>query len=334
MTKYGMMTWIATALVVSICSPALAADPTEAGGAGEGNRAAPSAPKGMVYLLSFFKANGQDGLHFASSEDGLNWQAVSEKSFLRPQVGGKLMRDPSIVKGPDGTYRMVWTTGWWVNHIGYSSSKDLVHWSEQKTIPVMTHEKEVRNSWAPEVFCDKKTERFLIVWSSTIPGRFPKTDGTSESGLNHRMYYTTTTDFEDFAPTKLFFDPGHSVIDGYIAHDDANDRYLLFYKDERRFPEPKKTILMGTSDKAEGPYKPAAAPIVPRNWVEGPSAIKLPDRWIVYFDCYKQRRYGAACSTDLADWEDITKTIQFPAGTRHGTVLLVPKEILERLKVR
>jgi hypothetical protein len=58
--------------------------------------------------------------------------------------------------------------------------------------------------------------------------------------------------------------------------------------------------------------KASAAPIVPRNWVEGPSAIKLPDRWIVYLDCYRERRYGAATSTDLVDWEDITKTIQSP----------------------
>ena len=40
-----------------------------------------------VYLYSFFQNNGEDGLHLAWSEDGLNWTALNNnESFLTPSV--------------------------------------------------------------------------------------------------------------------------------------------------------------------------------------------------------------------------------------------------------
>jgi hypothetical protein len=58
-----------------------------------------------------------------------------DSSFLRPTVSkDKLMRDPCILKGPDGYFHMVWTVSWNDLGIGYARSKDLVHWSEQQFI--------------------------------------------------------------------------------------------------------------------------------------------------------------------------------------------------------
>ena len=108
-----------------------------------------------VYLFSYFTDNGQDGLHLAYSLDGLEWKALGDgKSYLAPTIGGKLMRDPCVLRGADGLFHMVWTTGWWDKGIGYASSKDLVTWSEQKFIPVMEHEPTAKNCWAPEVVYD------------------------------------------------------------------------------------------------------------------------------------------------------------------------------------
>jgi len=92
-----------------------------------------------IYLFSYFKGNGEDGLHLASSEDGLKWEALNnDKSFLEPNVGqDKLMRDPCIIKGGDNKFHMVWTVSWNERGIGYASSKNLIGWSEQKYIPVM-----------------------------------------------------------------------------------------------------------------------------------------------------------------------------------------------------
>lgn len=137
-----------------------------------------------IYLFSYFKDNGQDGLHLAYSYDGLKWHALkNDQSFLTPQIGNaKLMRDPCILLDADDTFHMVWTVSWWDKGIGYASSKDLINWSEQKFIPVMEHEPDAKNCWAPEIFYDDQKDQYLIFWATTIPGRFPDTDFQSNSG--------------------------------------------------------------------------------------------------------------------------------------------------------
>ena len=45
-------------------------------------------PKEEVFLFSYFVGNGEDGLHFAYSEDGYTWEALAEgASFLAPTAG-------------------------------------------------------------------------------------------------------------------------------------------------------------------------------------------------------------------------------------------------------
>ncbi len=294
----------------------------------------PAAPA-QPYLFSYFKGNGEDGLHLAYSHDGLTWQALhDDQSFLTPQVGTRLMRDPCICRGPDGTFHMVWTSGWWDQGIGIAHSKDLIHWSEQKWIEVMAHEPTARNCWAPEIFYDALTKQYLIFWATTIPGRFPETEqqgGDQNEGvtLNHRIYYVTTADFQTYSDTKLFYDDGFNCIDATIVKD--GETYVMFIKDETKAPAPKKDIRIATADKAEGPYSSASAPFTP-DWVEGPTALKIGDSWHVYYDAYTRHRMEGARSKDLLHWEPITDQLSFPQGVRHGTVFPVPKEILTTLK--
>jgi len=117
-----------------------------------------------VFLFSYFTDNGQDGLHLAYSNDGLIWTALNEgKSYLTPSVGNdKLMRDPFIIQGKDGLFHLVWTSGWWDKQIGYASSPDLIHWSEQKGIPVMEYESTARNSWLPKWFTIRQPASILF----------------------------------------------------------------------------------------------------------------------------------------------------------------------------
>ena len=67
----------------------------------------------------------------------------------------------------------------------------------------MAHEPTARNAWAPELFYDEAKKQWLIFWATTIPGKFPETDSTGNNGLNHRIYYVTTKDFQTFSATKL-----------------------------------------------------------------------------------------------------------------------------------
>lgn len=285
------------------------------------------------YLFAYFVANGQDGLHLAFSGDGLNWQElVNYRSRIVPRVGNdKLMRDPFILDGPDGAFHMVWTVSWRERGIGYAESKDLITWSEQKYLPVMEHEPTARNCWAPEIVYDEEKAQYLIVWATTIPGRFPQTDGQNskgpgDPGLNHRLYSATSRDFKVFSDTKLFFDQGFNVIDATIARDGA--RYLMFLKDETNAPfVPEKNIRWTSAAHAEGPYSPVSRAITGKYWAEGPSAIKIGEDWVVFFDRYRENRYGAVISKDLNVWHDISDQVHFPAGARHGTILRVPEPI-------
>jgi Glycosyl hydrolases family 43 len=289
------------------------------------------------YLFAYFTENGQDGLHFARSADGYRWDKVAGgRSFLTPAVGNsKLMRDPCIVRGPDGTYHMVWTSGWNENNIGYASSKDLVHWSPQQQVPVMAHEPVALNAWAPEIVYDDKRGEFVIFWASTIPGRFPATDGSSEDKYNHRMYATTTRDFKTYTPTRLFYDPGFSVIDAtFVKFKGVNH---LLVKDETRNP-PKKHLQVADAPDLQGPFGKLGAPITPpKLWVEGPTALQIGDDVVLYYDAYITKHYGAMRSRDLVHWEDVSDKMHFPdEGTkqrmRHGTVIAVPEEILAGLE--
>lgn len=284
-----------------------------------------------VFLYSYFKGNGEGGLHLAYSWDGYHWTALNEdRSFLKPTAGGdKLMRDPCIIRGRDGKFHMVWTVSWNEKGIGYSSSEDLIHWSEQKFIPVMAHENAARNCWAPEVFYDETGDKYMIFWSSTIEGRFPETQSSEESGYNHRIYYVTTKDFQTFSRTGLLYEPGFNVIDGTLMK--INGQYTLFLKDETRTP-PEKNIRIATSKALTGPYSAASAPITGDYWAEGPSVAKVDNLWIVYFDKYIDHKMGAVASADLEQWKDISEKIHFPEGTRHGTVFKVSREALEQLK--
>jgi beta-xylosidase len=281
------------------------------------------------YLFTSFRGNGEDGLHLAISQDGYRWTALNQdRSFLKPQVGkGRLMRDPCVAQGPDGTFHLVWTTGWYDQTIGYASSKDLVQWSEQRAIPVMAHEPQARNAWAPELFYDESRKQWLIFWATTIPGRFPETDHTGNNGNNHRIYYVTTRDFKTFSATRLFFDPGFNVIDATILK--AGDKYYLIFKDERQNPL-KKNLRLAVSSSAEGPYGQISAPFT-KDWVEGPSAIKIGDTWFVYFDQYRDHRYGAVKSKELKNWQDISPALSFPADHRHGSVIRISGTLAQRL---
>lgn len=289
------------------------------------------------FLFSYFTGNGEDGLHLAHSSDGYIWKAIKGgRSMLQPQAGSdKLMRDPSILQGPDGVFHMVWTVSWGERGIGYASSKDLIHWSKQRYVPVMEHEPDAKNCWAPELFYDEAERQFLIFWATTIPGRFPDTDNQSNRGPpapgnNHRMYFVTTKDFETFSKTRLFYEHGFNVIDAAVVR--GGRRYVMFLKDETNKPfKPQKNIRMAFSDEAVGPYGPPSKPITGDYWAEGPTAVKIDGKWFVYFDKYRQHRYGLIVSCDLMEWTDESDKVRMPKGIRHGTAFRVSEQIAQRL---
>ena len=244
-------------------------------------------------------------------------------TFLEANVGtNKQFRDPSITCGPDGTFHLVWTAGWHGDQgFGYANSKDLIHWSEQKFIPVMTNEPTTVNVWAPELFYDEG--QFIIVWASTIPGRFP--DKLEKHDNNHRLYFTTTRDFTSFTPAKVFMKSDYSAIDGFVLKD--GKKFVLVHKDNSR---PMLNLRVAFGKTPIGPWKNISEPFT-QKFTEGPCALKIGDDWLIYFDAYREKIYGAMKTRDFKKFTEVTKEVSFPPEHKHGTAIRVPREILEKL---
>ena len=244
------------------------------------------------------------------------------------------MRDPCVCPGPDGTFHLVHTTGWWDRGIAVAHSPDLIDWTRATWVPVMEHEPGALNAWAPECTWDPARRRFVVYWSSTIPGRFPETDSTgdpAEGGkrCNHRTYRTTTTDFERFEPTRLHYDGGFNGIDATLFRDGR--RWRMVVKDETKEPTPRKNLRMVEGGSAEGPWGSAGPAFTP-DWVEGPSVLKVGREWLIYFDAYTRGRHEGVRTRDFRHFESITERLEFPAGARHGTAFPVSERILALLE--
>ena len=285
---------------------------------------------GSVFMFSYFNNNGEDGLHLAYSRDGFKWTALNgDTAILKPTVAeDRLMRDPCIIKGKDGVFHMVWTVSWNDKGIGYASSKDLINWSEQQFIPVMKNEDSARNCWAPEITFDGKSGQYMIYWATTIAGKY-KTDDKVESGYNHRLYYTTTSDFRSFSKTALLYDKGFNVIDATILPDGG--KYIMFLKDETKEPA-QKNIRVAVSDQLTSGYSDPSPAITGKYWAEGPTTLKIGKTWIVYFDKYTEQKYGAVASDDLKNWKEVSDKISLPKGIRHGSIFKITAKEFDKLK--
>ena len=278
-----------------------------------------------VYLFTSFHEPANEGLRMLYSKDGYHWKSI-DSILIKPIVGkDKIMRDPSMLQGPDGTFHLVWTTEWkGGNGFGYASSKDLITWSEQQYIPVMQQESTVVNVWAPELFYDDEGKQFIIIWASTIPFRFQK--GIEVENNNHRMYYTTTKDFKTFTETKLFLDPKFSVIDALIVKE-AKGKYVLVLKDNTR---PERNIKVAFGSNPLGPWQNISKSFT-ENFTEGPAVAKVKDGYLIYYDAYQKKRYGASFTKDFKTFINADSLITVPEGHKHGTVFRTNKKILNGL---
>ncbi len=279
-----------------------------------------------IYLFTSFHEPANEGLRLLYSKDGYHWK-TTDSIYLRPMIGkDKIMRDPSLLQGPDGTFHLVWTTEWkGGNGLGYASSKDLVNWTEQQYIPVMQHEPDVVNVWAPELFYDDMAGRYIIIWASTIPFRFEK--GIEDENNNHRMYYSTTKDFKTFTETKLFLDPKFSVIDAVIVKRNVND-YVLVLKDNTR---PERNIKVAFANDPLGPWTGISKPFTEK-FTEGPAVAKVKNGYLVYYDVYQKKKYGASFTREFKDFIAADSLISVPDGHKHGTILKVNKKYLRALQ--
>jgi hypothetical protein len=263
------------------------------------------------------------GAYLALSTDGLHWEQLNGRQpVIVPQVGSeKLMRDPSINRGKDGVYRMVWTSGWKGKDIGYAESSDLIHWGEQKTIPVGEHIDSTNNCWAPEMFYDDIKKQYMIYWSSQV-GPWKKI------GSEGRIYYVTTKDFKTFSESRILFRNGfpaggapgnNGPIDAFI-YKDGKERYIMFYKKDDNSRVPNVYYRIGKTP--EGNWGEEFGPIKPSTGDEGPAVVKLGDRYCMFTDPFESDYAYVFMSKNLKDWQREITDLKMS----HGTVIEISKE--------
>lgn len=328
-------------------------------------RLAAAEPDGYVY--SSFTGDGEDGLHLLVSSDARSWQPVKGYQSIYQQAHG-LMRDPSICRGGDGKYHMVWTTGWWNDTIGLAHSDDLLKWSPMETLHIwadyagpgseesdgkrwpkdLTAPAErhplVRNCWAPEIFFDDETREYVIFWATTIDDAkvFPQTwDAGRWERMNQRIYFITTKDFKTYTPRRFFFATAERVVIDACLAKVAPGTYRMVIKDELQqrlhTAAPAKPLKSWATMPANfwGPLEPAftGPGIQPDDTnAEGPTCVHTPDGWLVFCDYWASQQNGLFLTKDFKSLTRITEQLKLPGWTRHGTVLKVPAETVKKLK--
>jgi hypothetical protein len=91
-------------------------------------------------------------------------------------------------------------------------------------------------------------------------------EGSRKTVIITGCIYTITKDFKTFGDTKLFLDPGFSVIDAVIVKR-ATEDYVLVLKDNTR---PERDIKVAFSNSPIGPWQNISKPFTD-NFTEGPS---------------------------------------------------------------
>lgn len=289
-----------------------------------------------MYVLAYFRTEAE-AMHLAISEDAKNWEPLNDNEpVLTGTVGAQTLRDPFVMCDQEGTYHLLSTDGWRSQHIVHAESPDLLEWSEQELIPVMTDVEGTINSWAPECFYDREEDLYRLVWSSTVlEDDVDPADVEVTSELwDHRIWSATTEDFEEFTPSAVFFDPGYSVIDATVAYHDGT--YHMVFKDERGSNDLDtefKALRTATAENGGGPFENVSDFVSPAP-VEGPAVFEHDEEWYLLYDHFVEGHWGASRSADFEDWDVITDQMAFPPGPRHGSVLEVEDELGERLRER
>jgi arabinoxylan arabinofuranohydrolase len=305
---------------------------------------APGADGGYLFATFRGEANPMtEQVYFAASDDGHKWDLLKGgEPVLVSQLGEKGVRDPFLIRAPDGaTIYLIATDlsiardGSWHRAVTAGSksvviweSTDLVNWSDPRLVKVAPDD--AGCTWAPEAIYDQERGEYLIYWASTT-GR--------DEFKKHRIWASRTRDFKTFSEPYVYIDKSHPIIDTDIVRDGS--KYYRFSKDEK-----SKTIMMETADHLDGPWHDVAG-FTLRTMVgfEGPQCFRFNapagdsdesrPAWCLLLDHYaKGQGYQPFVSQDLSTGNfQAGEAFTFPFKFRHGSVLPITPAERDRLKV-
>jgi len=252
------------------------------------------------YLMLHFIGEGATGqqLYLSHSTDGLTWTDLNAGGMvLRSPIGTKGVRDPALVRSPDGSRYWIIATDLcigcgqdWNTAINNGSrslvvweSTDLVNWSAPWLLNVAGAIPDGRNAWAPEAIWNPDTGDYVLYWATNVP---------RNGATKHRIYAARTTNFRTITTPQPYIErPGsQEIIDTQIVQVPAgtgNYRYVRASGDGQITIEGSNAILgtWTTLGNLSGIGLTGAQ-------VEGPIWMKFNPRneWALYLDQYSSGR--------------------------------------------
>lgn len=320
----------------------------------------PTEAEQTAYLLVYFKDETHD-IYFATSADGYSFTDVNggRPIFLgRVLAEQKGVRDPHVMRGPDGAFYMAMTdlhifaksagfrsTDWerpgdeygWGNNrnLIFMKSRDLIHWTLSR-VPVAKMFPEVGDLgvvWAPETIWDAQARKLMVYFTVRV-----------KKGLDHLVYAYADDEFTKLVtPPKLLFSypvEGKSSIDGDITR--IGDRYHMFYVAH----DTPGNVRQAVSDQVNGGYVFNPQKIDPETVAaEAPNLWHRhgTNAWVLMYDVFgakPRNNMGFSETTDFIHFKNLgrfnepgspMKATNF-VGAKHGAVMAISPDEAHRLQ--
>ena len=292
----------------------------------------------FVHFVGTEKTSDEEQIYFSVSKDGQTWKTLNNKKpILTSTMGERGVRDPHIVRSPEGDKFFLIATDlsifnraydknrWGTCQIAGSKSimiwesSDLVHWSNQRMAQVAPDN--AGCTWAPESVYDEEKGQYMVFWASKV---------SDDNYSTQRIYRCYTKDFEHFTAPEVYIDDGNiSNIDTTFIR--YNDAYYRFTKNES-----KSSVTMMACTSLDGNFTNVDSYTLngeKGNEVtgyEGPTVYKLngENKWCMLLDYYsKSSGYKPFVTENITDGHFISADdFNFDMKYRHGTVIPITGE--------
>lgn len=277
----------------------------------------------FVYFTGENTANGEQ-IYFSVSNNNNpgSWTRVGNGSpTLVSTVGARGVRDPSIIRSPDGskfyivaTDLRVWERGWNVGD-DYTTrgSKNIVVWETSNlrdwSGPFLRRVSpdNAGMTWAPDAIWDSSRSQYLVHWTSHIIGQ------------GWFIMRSFTRDFVTFTPAEIWL--RGAGMDATVKYDPATRKYYRISKNG-----PGELLEQASSTSLDGPWTVDRQRIgqgLPAG--EGPLAFQdnqNPNRWHLFIDDYTRGRgYQPFETTNIAGANWSPSSVSLNQAFRHGYVI-------------
>ena len=273
------------------------------------------------YLMGYFtetpKGSGNSWtLHLATSEDGLDWMPLNQNEpVLVPALGQKGLHDPYFLRKQDGGFVVLATnlTGTTIisrPEIHVWDTDDFITFRNARLVKL--HDTPM-HTLAPEAFFDPDRNQYGVIWSG-------------DTDYN-RIYVNYTTDFTNFGPHEVYFDPGYDVLDATLCPEPVQGGRFLYFKDAvtRR--------LRGARSQTPAPHgfdRDIYTKPIGKNDGQAPLLVKAPqeNRWYLYSESEAWRTDDITRDT----WRQIGRRgFSPPLNSKHATIIPITRTEMDRL---